>query len=199
MKWYIIRHGDKEKGNFHNPILRHQDQPISEKGQAEAKNLVPFFNERTISAIYISEYKRTGQTIAPTAETLKLTPNVDSRLNEIAIGAIEGLTNEEIEKQYPEVWQAYKVRNRDFQFPDGESGEQATERIKSFFEEKQRDNKDIILVAHDGWIRLLLCYLLGIPVYRRWEFQVDTCGIMEIEFRPEYANWKIIRFNHICK
>lgn len=39
MKWYIIRHGDKEKGDFFNPTLRHQDQPISEKGQIEAKNL----------------------------------------------------------------------------------------------------------------------------------------------------------------
>lgn len=199
MKWYIIRHGDKEKGDFFNPTLRHQDQPISEKGQIEAKNLVSFFTGRTISAIYISEYQRTGQTIAPTADFLNLIPNVDSRLNEFAAGAIEGLTDEEVQQKYPEIWQAYMERNRDFQFPEGESGEQVTERIKSFFEEKQAEDKDIILVAHYGWIRLLLCYLLGIPVYRRWEFQVDTCGIMEIEFQPEYGNWKIIRFNHIRK
>jgi broad specificity phosphatase PhoE len=199
MKWYIIRHGDKEKGDFFNPTLRHQDQPISEKGRAEAQNLVPFFAEKPISAIYISEYQRTGQTVAPTAETLKLTPITDSRLNEIAVGAIEGLTDEEIQQKYPDIWQAYMERNRDFQFPEGESGEQVTERIKSFFEEKLKEDQDIILVAHDGWIRLALCHLLGIPVFRRWEFQVDTCGIMEIEFQPEYGNWQIIRFNHIRK
>jgi broad specificity phosphatase PhoE len=199
MKWYIIRHGDKQEGDFYNPVLRHQDQPISEKGRGEAENLVPYFVGKSISAIYISEYQRTGQTIAPTADALNLTPFIDSRLNEIDNGAIEGMTKEEILQEYPEVWKAFKERNRDFQFPEGETGEEVITRIKSFFGEKQKDDEDIILVAHDGWIRSLMCCLLGIPVYRRWEFQVDTCGIMEIEFQPEYGNWKIIRFNHICK
>lgn len=199
MKWYIIRHGDKEVGDFYNPVLRHQDQPLSEKGRDETENLVPFFAGKPISKIYISEYLRTRQTISPVADALNLTPNVDGRLNEVDIGVIEEMTEEEILQQFPEVWQAFKERNRDFQFPKGETGEQVTNRIKSFFEEKQKDNYDIILVSHDGWTRSLICYLLGIPVYRRWDFQVDTCGIMEIEFQPEYGNWKIIRINHVRK
>ena len=44
MTWYIIRHGDKERGDFFNPRLRHQDQPISELGHQEAQALVPFFD-----------------------------------------------------------------------------------------------------------------------------------------------------------
>jgi broad specificity phosphatase PhoE len=199
MKWYIIRHGDKEEGDFYNPVLRHQDQPISAKGRAEAKNLVSYFTGKSISSIYISEYLRTGQTSKPVADELKLSPIVDSRLNEVDIGVIEGLTGEEIAEKFPAVWEAFKARDRDFQFPEGESGEQVTSRVKSFFKEKQKDDKDIILVAHDGWIRVVMCYILGIPVYRRWDFYVDTCGVMEIEFQPEYGQWKVIRFNHICK
>ena len=53
MKWHIIRHGDKEKGDFYNPVLRHQDQPISAKGRADAENLVPYFADKTISNIYV--------------------------------------------------------------------------------------------------------------------------------------------------
>jgi len=199
MKWYIIRHGKKEKGDFHNPVLKHQDQPISVKGREQAEQLIPYFNDKLISNIYVSEYIRTMQTITPVADNLMLTPIVDSRLNEIEAGVIEGLTNEEINEQFPELWQAFRDRNRDFQFPEGESGEQVLMRMKSFIAEKIPDDEDIILVAHDGWIRILVSHILDIPVYRRWDFEVDTCGIMEIEYQPKYERWKLIRFNHICK
>ena len=36
MKWYIIQHADKEQGDFYNPDLRHQDEPINEKGYIKA-------------------------------------------------------------------------------------------------------------------------------------------------------------------
>jgi broad specificity phosphatase PhoE len=199
MKWYIIRHGDKEKGDFHNPVLRHQDQSISEKGREQAQALVPYFKDKLISNIYVSEFIRTMQTIMPVAENLELTPIVDSRLNEIETGLIEGLTNEEIKERFPEVWRAFSGRNRDFQFPEGESGEQVLMRMKSFIAEKMQGDRDILLVAHDGWIRILICHILDLPVYRRWEFVVDTCGIMEIEYQTKYKRWKLIRFNHICK
>lgn len=99
--------------------MRHQDQPISAKGRAEAKNLVPYFVDKTISKIYVSEYIRTLQTITPVAEKLKLTPIIDSRLNEIAVGVIEGLSDKEIAERFPDLWKAYRDRDRDFQFPKG--------------------------------------------------------------------------------
>ena len=71
------------------------------------------------------------------------------------------------------------------QLAQGESGEQVLKRMKSFIAEKLPDDEDIILVTHDGWIRLLISQILDIPVYRRWDFVVDTCGIMEIEYQPE--------------
>ena len=181
MKWYIIRHADKEQGDFYNPILRHQDQPISAKGRAEAQKLYSYFTNKPIAKIYVSEYVRTEQTIKYVAQKMKLSPIVDGRLNEIDNGV------------------AFRERDRDFLFPEGESGYDAQRRVKSFMEEKQEYKENIILVSHDGLIRLLMCYILGIGVYRRWDFRVDTCGIMEIEYQPDYERWKLLRFNHICK
>ena len=65
MNWYIIRHGDKEKGDFHNPVLKHQDQPISARGREQAEHLVPYFTDKLISNIFVSEYIRTKETIMP--------------------------------------------------------------------------------------------------------------------------------------
>jgi broad specificity phosphatase PhoE len=199
VKWTIVRHADKEQGNFYNPVLRHQDEPISAKGIAQAQKLTSYFSDKTIDKIYVSDYIRTRQTIEPVAQKLKMSFIADSRLNEIDNGAFEGLSEQEIQGRFPEVWNAFKERNRDFQFPEGESGEAARRRIVSFMKEKLEDKEDILIVSHDGLIRLWMCTILGMPVYRRWEFRVDTCGIMEIEYQPEYAGWKIIRFNHIVE
>lgn len=198
MKWYIIRHADKEEGNYYNPRLRHQDQPISAEGQVEAQELCSFFAGKLVSKIFVSEYIRTGQTINYVAQLLKRTPKVDARLNEIDNGLIDGLSGKEIQQQFPDVWNAFVKRDRDFRFPEGESGQDALHRIKSFMVEMQEHGEDIILVTHDGLIRLLLCHILGIEVYRRWDFRVDTCGIMEIEYKPEYERWILYRFNQKC-
>jgi broad specificity phosphatase PhoE len=61
--------------------------------------------------------------------------------------------------------------------------------------DEQQADRSIVVVCHEGLIRLWMCHLMGLPVYRRWDFKVDFCGIMEIEFEPEFNNWRLIRFN----
>ena len=198
MHSYIIRHADKETGDFYNPALRHQDQPISVKGRQDAEGLVSFFINRPISKIFVSEYIRTHQTIKPLSDKYKILPIEDNRLNEIDNGLIEGLKEGEVKERFPDTWEAFQNKDRDFRFPEGESGEDVLNRIKSFFDDIKTVGEDIIIVSHDGWIRSLMCFILGLPIYRRWDFQVDTCGIMEIEYLPGYDSWKLLRFNHLC-
>jgi broad specificity phosphatase PhoE len=116
VKWYIIRHADKETGDFHNPTLRHQDQPISANGRAEAQKLCSYFTGKEIDRIYVSEYIRTEQTIAYVAKEIKQSAIVDSRLNEIDNGAIEGLSEQDLRKKYPSIWTAFRARITIFNF-----------------------------------------------------------------------------------
>jgi broad specificity phosphatase PhoE len=194
---YIVRHGDKAQGDFYNPRLRLQDMPISEKGQQEARNLCSFFADKPAAAIYVSEYQRTGQTIAYVAQQKGITPVVDERLNEIDNGGIDRWSDEEIQTRFADFWRAYHEQTADFRFPDGEMGGEAQGRIVSILEEKRRLHGDdsFILVCHDGLIRLLMCHVVHLPVYKRWNFRVDTCGIMEIKYIPEFNEWQLIRFN----
>jgi broad specificity phosphatase PhoE len=193
---YIVRHAEKAKGDFYNPQLRHQDEPISPNGRREAQELWSYFADKQISAIYISEYIRTAQTVEYIANQLKLTPIIDIRLNEIDNGLFEGKSADELERAYPEIWQAFRQRKQDFRFPEGETGEEACCRIANVLEEKRiaHDLRAIILVSHEGLIRLLMCHILNIPVYH---FQVDFCGMMEIVYQPEYHHWKLLHFNQV--
>lgn len=200
MKMYVIRHAHKEQGGFFNPRLGHQDEPISAGGRRDAEKLHAYFADKPIAGIYVSGYQRTRQTIEHLAGQLALDPIVDERLNEIDNGLIEGLSDAEIRERYPEVWNAFIRRSADFRFPGGESGEEVRRRVASFLDEKRRQHAggEIIAVSHEGLIRLTVCHVLGLPVYDRWNFQVDFCGIMEIGSREGSEGWKLIRFNQVC-
>jgi broad specificity phosphatase PhoE len=195
--FYILRHAHKEIGDYYNPILRHQDEPITAKGKEAAHQLWPFFSDKQISAIYISCYLRTAQTIAHVASQLGIAPVVDERLNELDNGLFEKMSAEELQETFPDIWRAFRERRQDFRFPEGETGEEACGRAAEFLIEKQKkhDGETIILVCHEGLIRVMACHILGLPVYDRWNFRVDFCGIMEIKYQPEYQKWQLVRFN----
>jgi broad specificity phosphatase PhoE len=198
MTIYIIRHAHKEQGSFYNPRLRHQDEPISLNGQEQARRLWTYLSDKGISAIYVSAYQRTLQTIEYAATQLGIRPLVDERLNEIDNGCFEEMSEKEIQLRYPEIWKAYQERTADFRFPDGETGHEASQRVADFLEEKHQAyrNENIVVVSHEGLIRLTACYILGLPVHKRWNFHsVDFCGMMEIAYQPQDQSWQLIRFN----
>jgi len=200
MTWYILRHAEKEQGDFYNLQLCHQDQPLSATGRQSAQKLIPLFAGKPIVAIYVSAYQRTWQTIAEVAKRLQWTPVVDGRLNEIDNGQVDEMTEEEFQQTYPKIWQAYVARTADFRFPDGETGTEVEARVKTFITEKrnQHGGDDILLVSHDGWIRQMMGCVLGLPVYRRGDFRVNLCGLTEISYQEDCERWKLIRFNQTC-
>lgn len=195
MKFHLVRHGDKASGDYTNPRFRHQDQPLSDLGRQQANRLRDYLVTRPVAAIYTSEYIRTEQTARPLAEALQITPLVDARLNEIDNGLIEGLTDEQVGERFPEVWAAVLDGDRDFQWPGGESGAGAQRRIVEFIHQHRDEEGEMVVIAHDGIIRLLVCHILKMPVYHRFSLQLNTAGITEIEWDPVRHSWKLIRFN----
>ena len=195
MRFYFVRHADKEDGNFLNPRLSQQDQPISKHGRTQAERLCQYFERKAITASYVSEYVRTQQTIRPLARRMRLTPVIDSRLNEVDRGELDRLSDEQIQEAYPATWEAYRERTEDFRWPGGETGTEAQARIVSFLTERAYSPGDKLAVAHEGIIRLLLCYVLDIPVYRRFIFHLGTTGIVEITQGTDRTGWGVVRLN----
>lgn len=194
MSVFVIRHADKELGEFYRNGLPLNDQPLSEVGREQAKRLVSFFKGIDISSIHVSQYIRTGETIKYVAEDKGMHAIKDGRLNEINIGDTDRLSDLQIEEMYPEFWTAYKTRDRDFRFPNGESGDEAGDRIYDLFASLDTDRHQI-LVSHDGVIRTLLCRVLGLPTYKRHLFTIDLCSITVFEFSREFNCWATKKIN----
>ncbi len=66
---YIVRHGEKGTNSATDPDL-------SAAGQARALTLRDSLQNDSLAAIYTTNYKRTRQTVAPTASAKNLTPIV---------------------------------------------------------------------------------------------------------------------------
>ena len=199
MKIYIVRHGDKEVGEYYNEYLKHQDPPLCEKGLQRSKKLVKYFKAKAIKKIIVSEYLRAAQTAQFVAEYKDIQIVRDKRLNEIDNGVIEQMDDAEIKEKYPAFWNDFFSFAKDVRFPEGETGEEVKNRQKDLLKELIIQDEDVLLVSHEGYIRLLLCHLLGTPVYERYKFNVDFCGVTELEFVKQTKEWKIIRINQMLQ
>lgn len=194
MSIYAVRHADKEPGDFYTDGIPLNNQPISKKGRQQALSLVDYFRDIDITSIHVSRYIRTLQTIDGVANAKILVPRIDPRLDEINIGVLDYMTDEEVEASYPEFWSSYLERKQDFTFPNGESGIEAGERVFALFSELD-PAKNHILVAHDGIIRTLICKVLSIPIFRRHLFSLDYCSITAFEYNQQFNCWTVPRVN----
>jgi broad specificity phosphatase PhoE len=79
----------KRMGDFYNPRLRHQDEPISQQGQPETRKLWSYLCDKEISAISDSDYGRAGETIQYVAEQSGIT---SARLPQPEIDMIQSYT-----------------------------------------------------------------------------------------------------------
>jgi 2,3-bisphosphoglycerate-dependent phosphoglycerate mutase len=89
----LIRHGQSQAyvhGTLFELVDGQGDPPLSAEGEQQARQVCARLAERGVDAIYVSTMRRTGQTAAPLAAELGLTPTVDSGLREVHLGDWEG-------------------------------------------------------------------------------------------------------------
>jgi len=195
MKLYFIRHGEKEVTTEINPLIGHTDPPLTKYGFNQATNLVEFFKNEKVDFIYASEYLRVQQTAFPLSKDKSIPIRVDKRLNEINNGYIETMSEDDIKKSYPEFLKEFFEHTHDCRFPGGETGEEVKIRQNDLLKEIKKEDGTYVLFCHDGYIRILMCNILGMPVYHRYRFKYDYCGVTEIVL--ENDEWKVARFNQI--
>lgn len=192
---YLARHGDKLLNGCYNAALDILDEPLSDKGFEDARHIAACFESIPLEKIIVSEYMRTQQTAAPVAEIKGLRPVIDSRVNEINGGFCKQMTTAQIAAAYPDFWRDFNSRLIDARYPGGESGADVKRRQDSFLNDMKQEKGNVLVVTHDGFIRLLLCNILEAEFYNRYRLKTTMGGISAIEFDPAVDSWVITQFN----
>ena len=119
MNLLLIRHGETS-WNQEQRYQGQQDSPLSELGPGPSrKNRQKFLARMKIDVIYTSDLLRAKRTAEAIARPHGLTPIADPRLREINFGVWEGLTREEVQARYPELFSARFRDNINVRVPGG--------------------------------------------------------------------------------
>lgn len=192
---YLVRHGSVV-GAETRRFIGHLDVPLSPLGEAEAAALARRLATVKLTAAYSSDLVRTRRT----AEILGAPHGLDAvplpDLREFSMGRWEGLTAEEIRALDPaafEVWMADVGR---FQFPGGESLSDVAARAWPALEaiEARHAGGSVLVVAHGGPNRILLCRALGVPLARILALGQDYAALSVLERGRE--GWTLRLLNH---
>jgi len=183
----LARHGETEW----NAIRRVQgwtDIPLSEKGLAQAEALAERLSRVPLAAVYSSDLARAAQTAAPTAARLGLTVQTVPELREKGFGEWEGLTQADLERDYPELWHRYHVlRDLDALVPGGETWPQVQERLSAalgrILAAHPGPDEAVLLVGHGGSGRMVILEALQAPLPTLLRLHLDNASLSRLDFR----------------
>jgi len=158
-------------------------------GLKQAERLCERLAEEKIDVIYSSSLKRALVTAEIIAAKHQLKVITCTELCEFNYGKIEGLTHKEISQLYPEFYKSMMQKNTNLKFPGGESVYQLNNRVSQFLDrlKKHTPEQTILVVAHFGLLRILLCRLFGIGIKRRWQFHFELASLSILETNQQGA------------
>ena len=182
----LVRHGETELQSS----LRYwgkTDVALGPTGLHQAEQLRDRLAMERIDAIYSSELKRASDTAGIIAARHNQKVTTCPELREVDFGRLEGLEFNEIHNQFPEVEQMWLTRNPALIYPDGESLQDFETRVATFETrlKNHRVDETILIVAHAGVLRTLICQLLGLGMNNHWNLKVDLASLSIIEIYPE--------------
>jgi len=190
-----VRHGSVV-GAETRRFIGHLDVPLSPLGEAEAAALARRLSTVKLAAAYSSDLSRTRRT----AEILGASHGLEAvplpELREFSMGRWEGLTAEEIRALDPPAFEAWMADVGRFQFPDGESLSDVATRAWPAFEgiEARHAGASVLVVAHGGPNRILLCRALGVPLERILALGQDYGALSVVE--RDRDGWTLRLLNH---
>jgi alpha-ribazole phosphatase len=183
----LVRHGDTES-NSAERYWGSTDVKLSHAGFRQAEKLRNRLDTERIDAIYSSNLSRASTTAEIIATSHQLDVITCTELREINFGELEGLTFNEINRLYPEVTELWLQRGPGLQYPGGESVAEFNSRVRQFMDRlKHAPQGTILVVAHSGSLRSLMCQLLGVGPEHQWQFRLDLASLSILETYPTGA------------
>jgi alpha-ribazole phosphatase len=164
------------------------DIPLSKDGIKQAEQLRNRLASEKINAIYASTLSRARATAEIIAAGHKVAVTPCEELCECNFGDIEGMNFKEIKRRYPALAEELSERKTGA-FPGGETLEQLNDRVLTFLKrlEHHEPKETVLVVAHGGPIRLIICNLLGLGLEHWLQMQVAHASLSIIETYPELA------------
>lgn len=202
MKLYLIRHGRQDSS------LCNVNVPLSEVGRKQAELLGKRLQNYEIDALYSSDLIRAVETAEIVNQYLNLEHKIEPDMKEMSFGDLEGLTDEEIVRDYGEFIKERRMMKSDLAYPNGENGAMVFRRaypaLRNIIRECQEKNaENVVIVTHGGLIRAMLAGILGMDFAGKLMFakELENTGITQLDYHKDdlFTVERINDYAHIEK
>lgn len=180
----LVRHGEST-WNQERRVQGQLDPTLSELGRRQARALADRLRGRRLAAFYSSDLRRAWQTAELVAEAVGAAPVPLPGLREIALGAWEGKTREDLMAEFPAEWEAWARRPSWDIVPGGEGAGSFEARVLATLAEVQRDlaRGDVLCLTHGGVIQVALGSVVvpGRGSDGLFPFLIENCSVTVLQ------------------
>ncbi|MCE2499846.1 MAG: histidine phosphatase family protein [Dehalococcoidia bacterium] len=166
MKLHLVRHGETDI-NAAGRLQGSTNSLLTERGHRQARELAVASLAWNPEAIYSSPLKRARDVAAEMADLTGLAVSEEPRLTEMHMGALEGVTIQQMRDGWPDLYQGWRRDASSVTMPDGESLGMVQERAMAAFVDMDdaHDVEDtVIAVTHNFTIRCIVAAVLDLPL-----------------------------------
>jgi len=166
MEIYLVRHGEKEKG---------EDLSLTPRGLEQSSILAERLSNKHFDYIYSSEMLRSKETAKIISDKLGLGVSPNKSLNEFRLSMIK-----KEEKEWTE---------------------DESKRYKDLIEflnkliKKKDENISVLIVAHGVTNRIIMSYLIELPMKNIVRFEQEETGISSLYWAKKFDNWRVRYWN----
>lgn len=167
---YIIRHGETE-WNTEKRMQGRLDSDLTEKGKNDALLLGERLKDTVFERIISSPSQRTLDTAKHICGKRDIPIETDERLMEIALGAWQGKTEDEIKELFPSQYDLYWNRPSRYENPEGERFIDVMDRAAGFLEEliDKTPSGNVLVVTHGVVLKTLYLLCRNAPIDQLWD------------------------------
>ncbi len=183
MRIFLVRHG-QTAANASGLFYGSTDVPLTPLGIEQSTRVAGLLAEISFSQVLSSQLTRAQQT----AELIVPITGFDPRLNEMDFGRWEMRHFSDIAEEEPEAWQRWIDDWQNATPTGGEPFTHFAERVKAVAEELalRREPGDMLIVAHQGVLSLLLAHWLRMPTESLWHFPFKQDAYTMVENRDGF-------------
>ncbi len=167
---YLMRHGTT---TLHGLYVGSTDVSLNREGRAKVIRTGEILAGEHIEQVFCSPMKRCRETLD--LLRLDVSSEIEKDLREINFGRWEGRSFKEISKTDSDLIEDWRVNSESFCFPEGECVKAFNRRVGAFAQKvATASGNRILIVAHGGTIRHLLCTFLGLAPEKRMIFDIQA-------------------------
>ena len=190
---FLVRHAEPVGIDQQKRYLGQHNPDLSPFGVHQAEKLCEAFRSCPIQAVFTSDLLRAVHTALLIVKNHHCQPERIREFREISLGEWEGRTFQEVQAQYPE---EYEQRGQDianYRTPGGESFADLQKRVLPAFRAVVKTKGNLVIVAHAGVNRVILCHLTQRPLQELFSIPQDYAAVNIL--RENMGSYRVVAMN----